>query len=391
VFHADGSQEGEELVVNTSSSYPTNATITALADGRFVVAWTDYSASGDDISGSAIRARIFDPRTSAIDLVGSLENDDFVGTLYNDTISGFIGNDTLRGGGGSDRISGEDDDDSLFGDAGNDILDGGTGKDTLLGGAGSDRLLGGEGDDSLDGGAGKDLLNGGGGNDLYVIDTSGDRVIEAPSGGLDTVSSATLPLDLGSATRANVENATLLGTAAINLTGSATANVLIGNAGANRIQGRAGSDRLTGGDGADQFLLDDPLSPDTITDFRSGSDKLWLSQDPLAIGNGDNVINGGLMRSAANGFASGAELVIFSKNISGLIKTTNAASAIGRATSNYIPGATCLFAVDNGRSSALFLFTAANGDAIVSASELTLLATLSTTASLALADVQFIT
>jgi hypothetical protein len=166
--------------------------------------------------------------------------------------------------------------------------------------------------------------------------------------------------------------------------------VLIGNASANRIRGRRGSARLTGGDGADPFLLDDWLRPDTITDFRSGTDKLWLSQGAWAIGNGDKVIDGGLLRGDPTGFASGAELVIFATNISGPINSRNAATAIGRATSASNSGDTRLLAVANGSSSALFLFTAANREAIVSASELTLLATLSTTPGLALADVRFI-
>jgi hypothetical protein len=51
---------GPEFVVNSiTASNQQEPTITALADGRFVVAWTDYSASVTDTSGSAIRAQIY--------------------------------------------------------------------------------------------------------------------------------------------------------------------------------------------------------------------------------------------------------------------------------------------------------------------------------------------
>ena len=51
---------GEEFLVNTTTtnSQSTSA-VTALADGRFVVVWADYSATGGDTDGGAIRAQIF--------------------------------------------------------------------------------------------------------------------------------------------------------------------------------------------------------------------------------------------------------------------------------------------------------------------------------------------
>jgi Ca2+-binding RTX toxin-like protein len=60
IFNADGSKSGAELLVNTTTaSNQDEPTITALADGRFVVAWTDASASGGDASSDAVRAQIF--------------------------------------------------------------------------------------------------------------------------------------------------------------------------------------------------------------------------------------------------------------------------------------------------------------------------------------------
>jgi hypothetical protein len=60
VFNPDGSAAKREFLVNSTSAGPQlDPTITALADGRFVVAWADFSGSGSDPSLGAIRARVF--------------------------------------------------------------------------------------------------------------------------------------------------------------------------------------------------------------------------------------------------------------------------------------------------------------------------------------------
>jgi hypothetical protein len=61
VFNADGSKVGGEFRVNTTTADSQGSpTGVALSDGRFVVAWADWSKSGGDKSGSAVRAQIFD-------------------------------------------------------------------------------------------------------------------------------------------------------------------------------------------------------------------------------------------------------------------------------------------------------------------------------------------
>jgi Ca2+-binding RTX toxin-like protein len=397
VFNANGGKVGSELLVNIPPidqlDYQRGPKITALADGRFLIAWSDHAVipSAEDGGNTGIRARIFDPRTSAVDLVGTLDDDDLIGTIFNDSLSGFFGNDMLRGAAGHDRIFGEDDNDILIGDAGNDLLDGGTGNDEFRGGIGSDRLFGGVGNDLLNGGAGNDLLNGGSGDDIFVIDTLRDRVVETAGGGIDEVRSATVSIDLNLSHLAQVENARLTGTSALSLIGSSAANRLTGNDGVNTIRGNAGADILTGLAGADRFVLSDALSADQITDFTSAADKLQLSQAGLPIGNGNTTIDGGLLRNAPGGFSTAAELVIFTTNIaSATITTTNAAAAIGSATAAYTVGATRLFAVDNGSRSHLYRFRAADANALVAPSELTLLADLSATPALSLSDIQFV-
>jgi hypothetical protein len=290
IFAADGAREGAEFLVNTATtSIQSDPTITALVDGRFVLAWSDFSLSGDDTSSTAIRAQIFDGRTSAVQLNGTLADDDFAGTIFADRLAGFFGNDRLEGRGGDDQLQGEADDDTLNGGGGNDRLDGGEGDDRLGGGIGSDGLRGGAGNDSLNGAAGADVTEGGTGNDVHTVDTLSDRVIENARQGIDTVRSGSISLDLNR--YANVENGALTGTARLHLSGTGLANDLLGNSGANSLSGGAGADTLTGangsdtlsgGTGNDRFLYTAAAQTglnrfrDVITDFLSGADKLDL-------------------------------------------------------------------------------------------------------------------
>ena len=97
--------------------------VAALADGRFVLGWTDASASAPDTSGLAVRGRVVDIRTNAVAVLGTAGHDDYIGTEFNDT---------LKSVGGPDKLTGA---------AGNDILDGGTGNDLLILGNGSDVVV----------------------------------------------------------------------------------------------------------------------------------------------------------------------------------------------------------------------------------------------------------
>lgn len=185
------------------------------------------------------------------------------------------GNDTLIGGPGDDRIDGL---------AGNDRIEGRDGNDSLVGGGGND---------TLDGGTGADTLKGGLGNDTYVVDDKADVVSEssdALNGGIDLIKSS-VTRTLGN----YQEKLTLTGTAAINGTGNALANVLTGNAAANVLKGGDGSDRidgaagkdilvggagndtLTGGADADKFkFVTTGEGVDRITDFLTGKDKILV-------------------------------------------------------------------------------------------------------------------
>lgn len=261
VFNADGTKSGAELLVNTTSKgNQQRPAITALADGRIVIAWEDGSRTGGDTSGKAVRAQILDPRETAVNLAGTDGNDDLVGTRFADV---------MAGGKGDDRLAGME---------GNDTLDGG------------------DGNDILDGGAGADTMRGGAGNDTYIVDNPGDKVVENAGEGTDTVISS-VDFKLG----ANVENLFLVGpgptgkgggTKGIGnaldnfIAGSKGNDVLKGRDGNDTLQGGPGRDVLTGGKGADRFLFDTALDKktnvDRITDFERKKDKIVLDADIFA-------------------------------------------------------------------------------------------------------------
>ncbi|WP_298189328.1 cadherin domain-containing protein [Novosphingobium sp.] len=188
----------------------------------------DYEAPGDagqdnvyDVVVRASDGRLSDTQTLAIRVTD----------LVNEIINGTSGSDTLSGAGGHDTISGAAGNDTLLGKSGNDVLDGGTGADRMDGGAG---------------------------NDIFIVDSSGDVVIEGPGGGTDTVK-ASVSYTLG----ADLDNLTLLGGGNLAGKGNALANTLGGNEGDNTLTGFAGDDSLIGGDGGD--TLSGGLGRDVLT------------------------------------------------------------------------------------------------------------------------------
>jgi trimeric autotransporter adhesin len=131
---------------------------------------------------------------------------------------------------------------------------------------GPDRLTGTAGDDTRDGGGGADTLRGRGGNDLYVVDNTGDVVVELADSGNDSVeSSVTYTL------ADNVENLRLTGSSTISGTGNALANRITGNSAANTLTALGGNDTIEGGDGDDTILGGDGAD---LLDGGAGNDSL---------------------------------------------------------------------------------------------------------------------
>jgi Ca2+-binding RTX toxin-like protein len=188
----------------------------------------------------------------------------------------------------------------------NNTITGNGAANMLVGGDGNDTLNGGAGSDTLDGGNGTNALKGGTGDDTYVLTGGTDTITENASEGTDLVQS-TVAHTLGS----NVENLTLMGSAAINGTGNALGNIIVGNSGANTLAGGDGDDVLSGGAGTDTLQGgngNDSLRWDAsdVVDGGAGRDTLLYADagdldfsatnitniEAVNLGAGDNNNNG---------------------------------------------------------------------------------------------------
>jgi Ca2+-binding RTX toxin-like protein len=246
-----------------------------------------------------------------------------------DFILGTPGPDVLEGTPEADTLDGQGGADTMMGLAGNDVYivnqaddqvleAAGDGIDTIrsvvtytlpifvenlvltgvnaINGRGNNldnRLTGNGARNVLNGVTGEDRLTGKGGNDVYIVNSSGDIVVEGVGQGNDTVRST-----VTHTLRPNVENLSLTGTAVASgsgnelhnvITGNSAANVLTGKEGRDTLNGRGGDDRLvgsngrdtlTGGPGLDIFVFDLPpdelTNRDDITDFSPTDDVMRL-------------------------------------------------------------------------------------------------------------------
>jgi len=223
---------------------------------------------------------------SSVEFNGGEGDDWFVSGISSDTFDGGNGFDTidysyyssaitvnlgiLLGSPGSgpsgdsflniEQVIGSGFDDAISGDNTGDTLSGGGGNDTLNGNGGNDSLAGGAGNDQLNGGIGADTMSGGSGNDSFVVDNSGDQVLEGAGGGTDTINAS---VSWSMAAGQQIEVLTATGFGAIDLAGNELANTLNGNEAANRLNGLGGADTLNGGGGDD--TLDGGTGNDQMT------------------------------------------------------------------------------------------------------------------------------
>ena len=264
-----------------------------------------------------------------------------------------LGNDTYFGGAGNDL---------LIGHQGADSLDGGTGNDTflitsfggVLGAAGKadDGNLEWIAGDVIIGGSGTDTLRITGGAATSTIVTLTDKnfkgmeivQVGATVGRLN-VEDAALQLlnnhyyqdvagiitgkDLRAGQTADnvIVDASAIKTNGLTFIGNANKNTFIGTSKADTFMGNGGNDVLTGGAGADKFVFgkvhaqtitgdattiqtyqdvaSDLTGVDTITDFKSGTDKIALNLEFFNVPTGSTIkINPAYYLSFDNGYLS---------------------------------------------------------------------------------------
>ncbi len=318
-------------------------TVQASLDFSLAEHLENLTLTGDALSGSG--------NAAANRLNGNALDNLLTGLEGNDVLNGGAGIDTLIGGAGNDvyvidnaldvihELAGEGTDTAqssvsftLAAEVENLVLTGSATIDSggnilnnrLTGNAADNTLQGFEGNDILDGRGGIDTLAGGAGNDTYYIDHAADIIMEVDGEGADAaISSVSYVL------ADHVEKLTLSGTAAIDGSGNAGANVLIGNAAGNRLDGlggddlldgKAGADVLVGGAGNDTYVVDQ--AADTVIELADeGIDTVqsagaWTLGDHLehltltaaaainGAGNGlDNVLTGNNAANTLEGFA----------------------------------------------------------------------------------------
>jgi Ca2+-binding RTX toxin-like protein len=138
---------------------------------------------------------------------------------------------------------------------------------TLTGSAVDNLIMGGAGNDTLNGGGGNDTLNGGLGDDTYVIDLF-STVVEAPGGGIDTISTALASYTLV----AEVEN----------LVGTGGGQTLNGNDVNNLIKDTGAASTMAGGLGNDVYVVDNV--GDVVTENASeGTDTIQTALTTITL------------------------------------------------------------------------------------------------------------
>ena len=262
--------------------------------------------------------------TSGIDLIyGLAGNDTLLGNAGNDTLDGGVGVDSMAGGTGNDVYTLDNIQDKVT-----ELLNAGTdtinstvnytlpsnvenltfngNNNTPLTGYGNEldnvmvlktgfgNLYGFAGNDTLEASTSGSFLAGGAGNDTYILHNTPVGLAEQPGEGTDTVvidkiqsyilkpnfenlicTDTSDHIGIG-----NTVNNVLTGnTGNDNLKGMEGNDTLNGGAGNDNIDGGTGLDSLTGGLGNDTFRFGDIpgiTNVDTISDFTSGQDVLWL-------------------------------------------------------------------------------------------------------------------
>ena len=251
----------------------------ALGDGTDLV--LDFEIGTDQI----------DLTPTALGFENLIISDSVLGASVNYGFNGASGTLILAGVTAAQLSSA----DFIAAPSGTPVISGTSGSDVLDGTNGADDLRGLGGDDLIRGNAGADTMTGGTGDDRYLVDDSGDLIVELAGEGYDRVyTSVSITL------AGEVEALNATGSANLNLAGNGADNWITGNPGANAISGADGNDRLRGldgddtltggvgndvlegGGGADRFVFGTGDGLDLVLDFEIGTDLADLSSTGLS-------------------------------------------------------------------------------------------------------------
>lgn len=326
-YAANGALSGAEFRVNTFTRYTqSDSSVTALADGGWVVSWASYLQDG---SGWGIYTQRYDssgePLKTGLDLRT-------IGDATDQLLNGLSGNDTLDGKAGADSMIGGAGNDTYYVDNEADLVieQPSDGTDTIhslvtytlsddveiliLDGSSNISGTGNSLNNILVGNSGANALMGRAGDDIYYVDNLGDIVTEQLGEGVDTVHS-TVTYNLP----ANVETLVLEGSANISGDGNSLDNELTGNSGINTLVGGAGNDTYYVNNESDIVTERQGEGIDTVRstvsyNLSANVENLILdgSTSINGIGNAlDNVLTGNSANNSLYGGA-GSDTAIFS-------------------------------------------------------------------------------
>ena len=351
------------------------------SDGNdtYVIAQAGDIAQGEDAGSDTVKVALAGNTYLNLSDKTSLENVVFTGTgnaaitgnAADNTLTGGAGNDTIDGGAGNDAMAGGAGNDVYSVDSGGDVVNDSGGIDTIIAnvdaytiGTGVENLTLGANDsitsgsgnalaNTLTGNGNENTLTGGAGNDTYVFQLHHGTVVEGSGAGsgIDLVKTAfDYTLD------ANVENATVLGSAGVSLTGNSLANLLTGSTGDDILTGGGGNDTLVGGAGNDTYHVNlvkpvtTVLLEDMVTDTGGTADWLTVHAD------------GGLVLPAA-GFTLMLAATLENVDISDVSQNIN---VTGNAANNIMLGGDGNNILDGGTGNDTYHGSAGNDTYLIS-------------------------
>jgi trimeric autotransporter adhesin len=199
---------------------------------------------------------------------------------------------------------------------------------------------------------------GGAGSDRYVVNSSGDAVVEAFNAGSDTVSSS-ISYTLGS----NLENLALTGSAVTGagndlnnvISGNSSANILRGNGGNDFLDGGLGNDAMIGGSGNDTYVVNS--FRDSVLEVAGGGTDLVRSSVSFDLRTGADIENLTLL-GTANLSGTGSDLA----NVIGGSSGNNTLRGLGGA--DVLDGGTGIDTMIGGEGDDIYIVDNA-GDVVV--------------------------